>query len=185
MRVAVAERREPAGLDVGALYRAHAPFVARCVERLVGAGPHVDDVLQEVFVVAFKNRDRFDPSRASVTTWLYGISANLCRRHRRGSFRFGRLQERVASEPVSGTPMPAPDEALEREQSVALVYEAMQKLPFKQREVFALYELEGLDGAAIADMVGVPVGTVWTRLHHARQAFEKSVRRRIAAEGQP
>jgi RNA polymerase sigma-70 factor (ECF subfamily) len=184
MRVAVAERKEQAGLDVGALYRAHAPFVARCIERLVGAGPHVDDVLQETFVVAFKNRDRYDPSRASVTTWLYGISTNLCRRHRRGSFRFGRLQQRVAAEPVAAGPVPA-DEALEREQSVAMVYEAMQKLPFKQREVFALYELEGLDGASIADMVNVPVGTVWTRLHHARLAFEKCVRRRIAAEAQP
>jgi RNA polymerase sigma-70 factor (ECF subfamily) len=184
MRQAVAEQREPEGLDVGALYREHAPFLARCIERLVGAGAHVDDILQEAFVAAFRNRDRYDPSRASVTTWLYGIAANLCRRHRRGSFRFGRLQERVAAEPLPAG-APAPDEAIEREQSVAMVYEAMQKIPFKQREVFALYELEGLGGNTIAAMIGAPLGTVWTRLHHARQAFVKNVRKKMVAEGIP
>jgi RNA polymerase sigma-70 factor, ECF subfamily len=176
------EPLRPPGLDVGALYRAHAPFVARCIERLVGSGSHVDDILQEAFVVAFRNRDRFDPARASVTTWLYGIAANLCRRHRRGRFRFGRLQERVAAEPLTAS-SPLPDEVIERQQSVAMVYESMQKLPFKQREVFALYELEGLDGGSIAALVGAPLGTVWTRLHHARQAFTRQMRRRLATEG--
>ena len=181
MTPAVAQRAEASGLDVGAIYRQHAPFVARCVERLAGSGTHVDDILQEAFIVAFRNRGRFDPNRASVTTWLYGIVANLCRRHRRGAFRFGRLQNRVAAEPIAA--LPRPDEAIERAQAVAMVYESLQQLPFKQREVFALYELEGLDGGAIAAMVGAPLGTVWTRLHHARLAFVKHVRRRLAAEG--
>ncbi|MBN1962082.1 MAG: sigma-70 family RNA polymerase sigma factor [Deltaproteobacteria bacterium] len=164
------------------IFREHARFVTRCIERLVGTGSHVDDILQETFIAAFRNKERFDPERASITTWLYGIAANLCRRHRRGAFRFGRLQNKVASEAPFAT-LPMPDENIERQQSISLVYDCLQKLPFKQREIFALYELEGLDGGSIADMVGVPVGTVWTRLHHARQAFVKQVRHRTSTEG--
>ena len=51
------------------------------------------------------------------------------------------------------------------------MHEVIAKLPPKQREVFVLYELEGLEGRAIAEMVGAPTNTVWTRLHHARKRF--------------
>ncbi len=181
MRQEAAKRSAPLGLDVGAVYRDHAAFVGRCIERLVGSGAHVDDLLQETFIVAFRSRGRFDPARASVTTWLYGIAANLCRRHHRGLFRRDRLQKRVAAEPISHH-VPLPDEEVSRRQALSVVYESMQELPYKQREVFALYELEGLDGNAIAAMIGVPLGTVWTRLHHARQGFAKQARRRLSGE---
>ena len=52
-------------------------------------------------------------------------------------------------------------------------------LPFKQREVVVLYELEELEGAAIAELLGIPINTVWTRLHHGRKNFEQLMRKRI------
>jgi RNA polymerase sigma-70 factor, ECF subfamily len=52
-------------------------------------------------------------------------------------------------------------------------------MPFKQREVFTLYELEELEGPEIAALLGIPINTVWTRLHHARKRFEESMRKRI------
>src|SRR5215472_10975396 len=80
-------------LDVTELYKAHGAFLGRVIQRLLGDGAHVDDLLQETFIVAHKKRDVFD-GRADVKTWLYGIAVNLCMRHRRGMFRFLRLKER-------------------------------------------------------------------------------------------
>ena len=168
-------------LDIGSVYAEHGPFVARVIERLTGSGAHVDDLLQECFVAAFRGRGRYDESRAKVTTWLYSIAVNISKRHRRSRWRFSRLQERVAA--LDQPPdIVAPDERMTTEDNARLVHEVMQGLPFKQREVFALYELEGMEGPAIADLVGIPEGTVWTRLHHARKGFASLMRRRLLQE---
>jgi RNA polymerase sigma-70 factor (ECF subfamily) len=171
-------------LDVGAIYAAHAPFIGRVIQRLVGNGAHVDDLLQETFIVAHRRRADFDGS-SEVTTWLYGIAANLCSRHRRGLSRFIRLKARYGdrSPDEIAPPIELADHTLEREHDVQLVRDAIQKLPFKQREVFVLHELEGLEGQQIAEMLDVPLGTVWTRLKKARETFMKLVRRRRLAEG--
>ena len=66
---------------------------------------------------------------------------------------------------------PAPDEAFERAETRVQIAEILARLPHKKREVFALFELEGLSGDEIAERLGCPVNTVWTRLHHARQEF--------------
>ena len=60
--------------------------------------------------------------------------------------------------------------------------EVLDKLPFAQREAFVLFELEGLDGQEIAELLAVPLGTVWTRLHHGRDKFQMLMRRRLARE---
>jgi RNA polymerase sigma-70 factor (ECF subfamily) len=78
-----------------------------------------------------------------------------------------------------------PSDELERARAAAAVRAVLDRLPFKQREVFVMYELEELDGAAIAELIGIPVGTVWTRLHHARKRFEELMRKRIAKEARP
>jgi RNA polymerase sigma-70 factor (ECF subfamily) len=174
---------EPVELDVTALYAAHAGFIGRLVQRLTGSGGHVDDLLQEVFIVAYKRRRDFDGS-SEVRTWLYGIAANLCRRHRRGASRFERLKLRlVESGAIGPQTEPGAHEALERSEDLEAVRQVIQQLPFKQREVFVLFELEGLEGAAIAEMVGIPLGTVWTRLKKARETFTKLMRRKVRIEG--
>ncbi len=170
---------EQSALDIEDLFKRHGAFVRRSIERFVGAGPHVDDLLQETFVVAFKKRSSFDPERAAVTTWLYGIAANICRRHGRSQRRWGFFFDRLERQEVAPTVL-LQDEQLERQQAKDLVAAALAKLPEKQREVFALYELEELDGPAIAELLAVPIGTVWTRLHHARHAFDKVMRRQIS-----
>ena len=176
---AVLAATEAPGLDITSLYASHAPFLGRVIQRLSGHGAHVDDLLQETFVVAFKKRLEFS-GRSSSRTWLYGIASRLCWRHNRGNRRFGFFRVRYANEP--GGAVRSPDQELEREETVALVYEVLQKLPFKQRECFVLYELEGLEGEQIAELLGIPVGTVWTRVHHARKKFEALMRRRLGRE---
>jgi RNA polymerase sigma-70 factor (ECF subfamily) len=168
-------------LDIDALYNEHAAFLTRVLVRLVGDGGHADDLLQETFLVAYRKRLAFD-GRAAVRTWLYGIAARLAMRHRRGKGRFLRALGRYADEPRErAAPGPALD--LERARAAAQVRDALDAIPFKQREVFVLYELEELEGAAIAELLGIPVNTVWTRLHHGRKKFEDVIRRRAAKEG--
>ena len=169
-------------LDVGEAYEKHAAFVGRVIQRLVGYGPHVDDILQETFIVAYKKRKEFD-GRAAVTTWLYGIATRLCMRHGRGNQRFRVFTGKLAKED-HGAPA-RPDEEIERGQAAELVHEVLQQLPYKQREVFVLYELEELKGNEIAEMVDIPVGTVWTRLHQARKTFKRLMRRKMLLAGEP
>lgn len=160
-------------LDIGVLYAEHAPFVARVLTRLTGSGAHVDDLLQETFVVAFRKRASF-AGRSTPRTWIYGIAVRLGLRHGRGLGRFARLRARLYREPAP-PPHPAPDQDCDRERKRAALYGALQKLPFKQREVFVLYELEELECPEIASLLEIPVGTVWTRLHHARRKFRKLI----------
>jgi RNA polymerase sigma-70 factor, ECF subfamily len=170
-------------LDIPRLFDTHGAFIARAIERLVGRGPHVDDLLQETFIVAFKKAHRFDAGRSRASTWLYGIATNLCRRFERGQRRAGFFRERLAAHAAVVAEGTRPDEALERAEAVRVVQRAIKKLPFKQREVFVLFELEGLEGREIGALLGVKEGTVWTRLHHARKAFAKTVRKKAGYDG--
>jgi RNA polymerase sigma-70 factor (ECF subfamily) len=164
-------------LDIDRLYAEHAGFLGRVLVRLVGDGAHVDDLLQEIFVIAFRRRGTFDGSSAP-RTWLYGIATRVAMRHRRGAGRWLRALAGLTAEPRVETAA-APDADVERARASALVRDALDRIPFKQREVFALYELEELDGQQIAALLDIPIGTVWTRLHHARKRFEDVIRRRL------
>ena len=163
-------------IDIDVIYAEHAPFIGRVLVRLVGNGPHVDDLIQETFIIAFRKRATFD-GRSSARTWLYGIASRLAMRHRRGLGRWLRALGGVAEEPEPTTVQP--DQALDRARAAALVHEVVEGMPFKHREVFVLYELEELEGTEIAALLGIPVNTVWTRLHHGRKRFEQAMRKRI------
>ena len=164
-------------VDIDALYAEHAPFIGRVLARLTGDGAHVDDLIQETFLVAFKKRDTYD-GRAQHRTWLYGIAARLALRHRRGVGRWLRALGVLGDEPAERIVV-APDRDLDRARASAVVHDVLSRMPFKQREVFVLYELEELDGAQIAALLAIPVNTVWTRLHHARKRFAEAMHRRI------
>ena len=163
-------------LDLDAIYAEHAPFLTRVLIRLVGDGPHVDDLLQETFLVAHRKRASFD-GRSAVRTWLYGIAAHLAMRHRRGAGRWRRALGVYAEQPprVSANP----EDELERARAAQLLRATLERLPFKQREVVVLYELEEMEGADIAELLGIPINTVWTRLHHGRKRLQELMRNQI------
>jgi RNA polymerase sigma-70 factor (ECF subfamily) len=140
----------------------------------------VDDLLQETFVVAFRKQGEF-AGRSAPRTWLHSIAVRVSMNHRRGRKRFLRFHERLAKEPQQHPP--APDsEALKKERQ-ALVFKVLDRLPGKQREVFVLYELQELEGAEIAEILAIPEGTVWTRLHHARKRFKRLIAAQTRGEG--
>lgn len=156
-------------VDIGEAYQKHAPFIARVIEKLTGSGPHVDDILQDTFIIAYKKREQFE-GRSALRTWLYGITKNLCMHHKRGLARFLNFKEKLQSIPSADSP--SPHKTLEVSRELELAESVITSMSFKQREVFVLYELEEMEGPEIAELLNIPIGTVWTRLHKARQVFQ-------------
>jgi len=167
-------------IDAGTLFRRHAGFVANFVARLGVPRAELDDVVQEVFMVAHR-RGGFVPGAARPTTWLADIAlklnANRVRKHRRARVTAqGEVVERAEATEAS------PAEALDHRRSIDRVQLALDALDPERRAVFVLFELEGEPCDAIAAGLGVPVGTVYSRLHTARRKFRKAHDRLLARE---
>jgi RNA polymerase sigma-70 factor (ECF subfamily) len=143
----------------------------------------VDDLLQETFMIAFRQAHRFDRTKAEPVSWLYGIAANLCRQFGRGNKRRGRFVSRFAQYVELVGKVEGPERTMIREEDIKTVRRAIDKLPFKQREVFVLFELEGMEGKDIGALLNLKEGTVWTRLHYARKSFVTTVRKMVSVNG--
>lgn len=132
------------------------------------------DLTQETFIRAWRKLDLFDPAR-SLPTWLFTIARNLlCDHRRRHDPAVLRLGDQTG-ELALPDPGPAPDAALVDSGLRQLVREALARLPVRQREVLVLKDIQELDYAAVADILGVPRGTIASRVHHARQALRQQI----------
>ncbi|HEY8206643.1 MAG TPA: sigma-70 family RNA polymerase sigma factor [Myxococcaceae bacterium] len=154
------------------LYDAHFDFVYRVARRLGTPVEELEDVCQETFLVAFRKLDAFREGKLS--TWLYRIAANVASdRHRRRRVRraFAAMWGGGGEEELPGPR--TPEREYESAEAEALVSQILERMAPKKREVFALFELEGLSGEEVAERVGCKVATVWTRLFHARKEFEQ------------
>jgi RNA polymerase sigma-70 factor, ECF subfamily len=158
--------------DVHALFIAHAPFLLRVVERMTGRGAHVEDIVQDVFLVAHRRRAELHTDGKDETAlrgWLYGVARMRISQHKRSLWRFFRLRDAAEVEPV--LPSPTTDEMLQTRATALRVRAGALALPILQREVFVLHELEGMPTAQVAKLLGIAEGTVWSRLSSARQQF--------------
>ena len=138
---------------------------------LVGRREDALDLSQEAFARAFRARHSLDPDRPFYA-WLYQILRRLCFNHLRdrrtrtraleaaGGWLADEAASRFATDPAA---------ALERAEAQRRVTVAIDHLPAREREVLALKEFEGLSYREIAALVGIPIGTVMSRLHGARQ----------------
>jgi RNA polymerase sigma-70 factor (ECF subfamily) len=139
---------------------------------LIGSQEDALDISQEAFVRAFRARHRLDPSRPFYA-WLYQIIRNLCfnqvrdRRTRRRRLREARPW--LVDQASARTAGLHPARAAEQEEARRRVRAAIEKLPERDREVLVLKEFEGLRYREIADLVGIPIGTVMSRLYSARR----------------
>lgn len=160
------------------LYEANYGMVERTARRLGTPAEEIEDVVHEVFIVVHRRLDDFRGGRLS--TWLYRITANVVSdRHRRRRVRRAFESLRLW---IGGQGAEAPDRVAEKASATRSVERILERMTPKKREVFALFELEGLSGEEIAERLGCPVGTVWTRLHHARAEFLKIGKRLGALE---
>jgi RNA polymerase sigma-70 factor (ECF subfamily) len=158
------------------LYIDHVDRLWRFARRIGVPPSDVEDVVQEVFIVAHRRLAGFDGA-VPVSTWLFAIAIRTAKAHKRRAFR-RRLAGLVGFAPE---PVRAPDGDLERRDAEAELGAILDRMNPKKRTVFVLHELEELDGAAIAGIVECSVHTVWSRLRLAREEIERIVRRRRAA----
>jgi RNA polymerase sigma-70 factor (ECF subfamily) len=157
-------------LDLGQLFDEHGAWLLRVLHRLTGRRDLAEDLVQEVFLVAWKRRHEIQ-DQLGIRTWLYRVAVNVVRHRKRSENRYGAMLGRFRAA-LWGT-SERPDESLERYQRGRAVHEVVARLSDKQREVFVLYELEELEGAEIAAILDISVNTVWSRLRLARAAFKK------------
>jgi RNA polymerase sigma-70 factor (ECF subfamily) len=173
-QVSLAPNQLPAddtSVDVGALFRAHVRTVMRWAARLGGPGIDVDDVVQEVFLVAKRRLQTFE-GPGQMTTWLFRTTEKVVQSARRKQ----RLRRWLSHAPEASVtsmagPQPTPSEAFERSREIADVYRILNRLPERQRRILLLFELEGLSTEEIATLVDAKVGTVRVWLFRARARF--------------
>lgn len=158
-----------------AVFDRHAQPIHRYVSRRLGP-VMADDVVGETFLVAFRQRERYDLGRPDARPWLYGIASNLIGRHRRAEVRAYRALARTGVDPVVAAPRTDEVDArlaaagVERELASALSH-----LPRGDRDVLLLFAWADLTYEQIAAALGIPVGTVRSRLHRARRKLREAL----------
>ena len=165
-------------LDLATVYEAHFRYVWRCLRSLGVRDSQLEDALQDVFIVVQRRLPEFD-GRAELSTWLYAIALRIARKYRERARREPASLE-AARERDSELPRPTAgeggDRALERER-LALARRALSSLDDDKREVFVLARVEQMSAPEIADVLGIPLNTVYSRLRAARLAFEAEISR--------
>jgi RNA polymerase sigma-70 factor (ECF subfamily) len=158
-----------------ALYRRYHAIVYRFARSMTGSAPMAEDVTQEVFVALMRDLARYEPQRAGLSTYLYGVARNVTRARLRREQRFVNLDE-MSSETSEPAARDDPSAALARSQDLIRLRKAIVGLPSRYREVVILCDLHSLSYADAAAVIDTPVGTVRSRLHRGRMLLAERLR---------
>jgi len=166
-----------------AIVRQHWRKVFNLAYKFVGKHDEAEDLTQDIFLKIFKALGTFD-RRANFQTWLISISRNLCIDHYR-SVR--KERETIAREVDAATLSPASAEisplaSLERRDLRELVRQALEHLPSTLRTAVVLRDLQELSYQEIADQLGLPEGTVKSRINRGRIELARQIRRLQASQ---
>jgi RNA polymerase sigma-70 factor (ECF subfamily) len=160
-------------LTVAAVFRDHAPFAWRALRRLGVPEKDVDDVCQEVFVVIHRKLAEFE-GRSTIRTWVYGICVRTASDYRkRAHVRHETVTDAL---PENASPRDAHEELVTHEARKVLD-RILDELDDDKRAVFVLYEIEELTMAEVAEAVGCPLQTAYSRLHAARKLVAAGIER--------
>jgi RNA polymerase sigma-70 factor (ECF subfamily) len=155
------------------LYDTHFSFVWRCLRALGVPERQLDDAAQEVFLVAHRRLRDFRGD-SSLRTWLYGILRNVAANQRRTLRRrrgHALLDERTPA------PGPGPETLLQERERAAFVERFAADLDAPKRDVFVLGMVEQLSMPEVAEILGIPLNTAYTRLRTVRAEFRRAVAR--------
>lgn len=177
-RVGAAPERPTIGMNLRDVYDTYLDFVWRALHRLGVPESDLPDATQDVFLVVHRRLDEFE-GRAKLTTWLFRICARVASDRRRA---LRTRREVVDGDVIALKADERADTAahLERKRELLELEAILSELPDDQRLVFSLFELDGMTGEQIAELIDVPLGTVRSRLRLGRQAFEQALGRRAA-----
>jgi RNA polymerase sigma-70 factor, ECF subfamily len=162
------------------IYREHFRFVWRSLRRLGVPEADALDATQDVFVVVHRKLDDFE-GRSKMTTWLYGICFRVAAHRRRSASTAHEslddilLEDLPSALDVNGV--------IEARHARHIMDTILDEMPLEQRAVFCAFELDGLSGEETAELLGISVGTVRSRLRLARERVQRAVRQIQAREG--
>lgn len=162
-------------VDVAALFQEHGRFVFRLLRRLGVPDADVDDVFQEVFVIVHRKLATLDPT-VSRRAWTYGVSVRCAANYRKRQ----RARREVATEEMADRPderLVMPGEVIDARKAKDILGQILARLDDDKREVFVLHVIEELPMNEVADALGCPVATAWSRLYAARKLVEDGIRR--------
>lgn len=150
------------------------PRIINLITRFVGDVDRAEDIAQEVFIRVYRNRERYRKS-GKFSTWIFTIAANLAKNEIRRKVRHRRVVS-MDEEKEPGTSLastlsdrgPGPGQTLERKELENLILNAIEALPERYRLALVLRDLEGLAYEEVSRVLGIPGGTVRSRINRAR-----------------
>jgi RNA polymerase sigma-70 factor (ECF subfamily) len=160
------------------IVRQHWRKVFNVAYKFVGRHDAAEDLAQDIFLKIFRSLDTFD-RRANFQTWLISVSRNLCIDH----YRSVRKERQTIDRQVSAdelTPVSAevaPDAALEQRDLAQLLRRALERLPESLRTAVVMRDIQELSYQEIADRLGLPEGTVKSRINRGRREMARQIRR--------
>lgn len=160
------------------IYEEHAQLVFRTVRRCRVPDAHVQDVVQEVFIGVHRGLARFE-GRSTLRSWIYRLATNTALNYLRDHRR--EREESIYEETSHSSNVDNPEAASQTREGWRRLDALLQQLDDSKREVLVLAELEGFSAPEIADVTGVPLNTVYSRLRLAREAFAVLVSRNAEA----
>ena len=168
-----------AGWTLEGVYREQRPYVLRTARRLGASEAEVEDVVHDVFMVVARRLAEFR-GEAQLRTWLFAVTLRVLKNRRRGQARRRRREEAYGELPRKT----ADSGAYRTLDETQRLYWLLERLSEGQRLVFVLSELEERAAPEIAEMLGVPVNTVYSRLRTARQLMREGARRLVRLEAE-
>jgi RNA polymerase sigma-70 factor (ECF subfamily) len=170
--------------DVGRVYEAHFRFVWRCLRSLGVRDDALEDAVQDVFMVVHDKLHGFD-GRANLRTWIYSIALRVARRYRarvaQDAKKFVSTDADSGEANETSGALPPATGDLEREldnsERLELARRALEELDDEKREAFVLACVEQMSAPEIAEITGLPLNTVYSRIRAARLAFAARVAR--------
>ncbi|MEZ4385369.1 MAG: sigma-70 family RNA polymerase sigma factor [Nannocystaceae bacterium] len=131
-------------------------------------GEQARDLIQRTFLRCLEARERIHPG-SNFRAYLFGIARNVLLEHFRVARRHGALFDAMQTTAADISPMPTPGTVLARQRELQLLMQALRRIPIEHQIALELFYWEQMQGKEIAAVLGIPEGTVRTRLRRARQ----------------
>lgn len=159
-------------LSFESIFQTECSYVLRLLARLGVKESEREDLAQEVFLLVSQRLNTFDPDKP-LRPWLFAFVFRVASNHRR--LRHSKIQ---FEEIDQNQPDPAASEsAFETKQQQDLVIEVLQTIPFDRRTALIMHDIDGFEGAQIAEILSIPLNTVYSRIRVAREEFTASLHR--------
>jgi RNA polymerase sigma-70 factor (ECF subfamily) len=176
---AMSAENDTQALSFDAVVAEHGPYLWRVLRRLGVRSADIEDVWQETFIVVHRKLGGFE-GRSQLRTWLSAIAVRVASDYRSRAYR--RREQATDEVPDVGAAASQQDDLMDQERR-ALLDRLMAELKPEQREVVVLYEFAELPMQEVAEALGCPLQTAYSRLHAGRKALEQAARRESARKG--